>query len=44
MHRVVATLFEKLDRNLHALAPGLLALCGKALAFAGGQRRRFRLA
>jgi transposase len=39
LQRVVAALFEKLDRNLHALPPGLLALCGKALAFAGGQRR-----
>jgi transposase len=41
---VVAMLFAKLDRNLRSLPPGLLALCGRALAFAGGQPRRFRLA
>jgi transposase len=43
LHRVVETLFVRIERNLHALPPGLLALCGKALAFAGGQPRRFRL-
>jgi transposase len=44
LQRLVEALFARLERNLHALPPGLLALCGKALAFAGGQPRRFRLA
>jgi hypothetical protein len=43
LQRLVAALFVRIERNLHALPPGLLALCGKALAFAGGQPRRFRL-
>jgi len=44
LQRVVETLFVRIERSLYALPPGLLALCGKALAFAGGQPRRFRLA
>ncbi len=35
LQRLVAALF--VEQNLHALPPGLLALCGKALDFAGGQ-------
>jgi hypothetical protein len=44
IQRAVSHFYEKHAADLRRAPPGIFALCGKALAFAEGQRRWFRLA